>query len=679
MPPNTSPSSPLYGPLQIAVQTIGAAPKAFSYRLDEGMAVPRGAIVEVPLGKGKSLGIVLGVASEKIHESKLKSLGQVIDAPALQPALIHFIEWVADYTLTPTGNIVAMSLGGQNLLAPPKRAQKNKIETGQDHLLPTQTGDAPTLNPAQEEAAAKLRASVKQQKFSVTVLDGVTGSGKTEVYCEAIAAAHAQGKQALLMLPEIALTAQLHQRLAARFGAPPALWHSGLTPAQRKRFWMDVANGKSKLVIGARSALFLPYQSLGIIIVDEEHDTSYKQEEGVIYHARDMAVVRGKMEDIPVVLCSATPSLETVVNVQAGRFKLLHLPERHADAVLPNISLIDVREEKLPPRSWISPTLHKNITAALERGEQTLLFLNRRGYAPLTLCRACGQRLSCPQCTAWMVEHRQNGKHRLICHHCDFSAPYPPACPSCKVEGKLAACGPGIERLEEEVAKLFPHARRATLASDTTGNMQVLHQIVEDMAQGRIDILIGTQIVAKGYHFPRLSLVGVIDGDLGLQGGDLRAAERTFQLLYQVAGRSGRAEAEGHVFIQTTQPNHAVMQDLVRHDRDRLMTTLIDERKKFSMPPFARLASITLSGAMLKNVHAAAQILAQTIPHANGFQVLGPAPAPFALLRGKHRVRFLVTAKRELKIQDFLRQWLANSKISKTVRIHVDVDPQSFI
>jgi primosomal protein N' (replication factor Y) len=649
-----------------------ALPKTLTYLLPEGQAAPRGTLVSVPLGKKKGFGVVLGLSNENIDEAKLKPIEAPLELPPLKNALLDFIMWVAEYTLSSPGNVLAMALGGQSVLAAPKpRKKKEETET----LI---SPEKHPLSPAQEVAANQLVEDVKKHHFAVTLLDGVTGSGKTETYCEAIEAAMAAGRQALVMLPEIALTTQLVGRLAKRFGFQPALWHSGLTPATRRDTWKAVAEGKAKLVVGARSALFLPYADLGVIVVDEEHDGSYKQEDGVIYHARDMAVVRGKMEKIPVVLSSATPSLETVLNMRAKKYQHVHLPERHGQAVLPRIHLVDLRKEQMPRGGWISPTLQNAIRECLQRGEQSLLFLNRRGYAPLTLCRSCGYRFACPQCTAWLVEHRDGGKHRLVCHHCGTAELYPRSCRECKKENTLAACGPGVERLKEEAGKLFPNARIAVMASDTQEHLAALHQTIAAMEAGQIDILIGTQIVAKGYHFPGLTLVGVIDGDLGLQGGDLRAAEHTFQLLAQVAGRSGRVDVHGRVYIQTVQPQHAVMQNLAQYDRDRLVETLIREREKFAMPPYARLATVTLSATDPAAGKEIAKKLAANIPLQADVEVLGPAPAPMAMLRGRFRLRFLVKTAKATKIQEFIRNWLSLVKIPHTTRVSVDIDPQNF-
>ncbi|MHA1107583.1 MAG: replication restart helicase PriA, partial [Alphaproteobacteria bacterium] len=531
-----------------------------------------------------------------------------------------------------------------------------------DSPTPDWRRPGPELSPAQRTAADALCDAVRkaaphgakaEDGFAVTLLDGVTGSGKTEVYFEALAAALSAGRQALVLLPEIALTAQWLDRFKVRFGIRPVEWHSdlgaaqwldrfkvrfGIRPvewhsdlgaAQRRRIWRGVIGGKIRLVVGARSSLFLPFPELGLIVIDEEQDSAFKQEDGVIYNARDMAVVRARMGGFPIVLASATPSLETVVNAGRGRYGKLHLPERHAGASLPEISLIDIRDEDLARQSWVTPTLAAALGDALARDEQAMLFLNRRGYAPLTLCRGCGHRLDCPQCTAWLVEHRLEG--RLACHHCGFTMAQPEHCPKCRAEASFAACGPGVERLAEEIDGLFPSARTAIMASDTVQSPSAAAELVRRMQDRDIDILIGTQIMAKGHHFPLLTLVGVIDADLGLAGGDLRAAERTYQLLHQVAGRAGREERHGHVYLQTCMPEHPVMQALVSGERDAFIAAEAAAREAHHMPPFGRLAALIVSGPDEIAVDAAAGALGRTRPMGEGVTVLGPAPAPFAI------------------------------------------------
>ena len=715
-------------------------PGPLDYRAVPGPGLRPGAFVRVPLGSAERLGVVWdrdsGAHGDGIDEGRLRDVLEILDAPPLGAVMRRFIDWVAAYTLAPPGAVLKMAMSVPKALAPeagvsaylgvpgwPRpegfriTAQRNKVlelladgpprtpadiraETGAgagvikgleaagalavQRLAPPSPFAAPdadlpgpALTPAQAAAAAKLRAAVGAEAFSVTLLDGVTGSGKTEVYFEAIAETLRQGRQALVLLPEIALSAQWLERFAARFGCAPALWHSELGPARRRRTWRAVAEDRAPVVVGARSALFLPYAALGLIVIDEEHDGSYKQEDGVFYSARDMGVVRGHLGALPVVLASATPSLETVVNVARGRYVALHLPERIGSATLPEVGLVDLRAAPPPSGRWLSPPLARALAETLGAGQQALLFLNRRGYAPLTLCRACGHRLECPNCSAWLVEHRASG--RLNCHHCGYALRPPSSCPDCQAEASFAACGPGVERIAEEVSALFPEARQCIMASDTLAGPQSFGDIVAAVTSGAVDILIGTQIIAKGYHFPRLTLVGVVDADLGLSGADLRASERTHQLLTQVAGRAGRAELPGRVLVQTYMPEHAVMAALASGDREAFIAAEKAERKAARMPPFGRLAAVIISGPREGEVDATARALGRVRPDAPGLEVLGPAPAALSLLRGRHRRRFLVKGARDRTLQPILRHWLARVRPGKAVRIQVDVDPVSFL
>ena len=535
----------------------------------------------------------------------------------------------------------------------------------------------PPLSRDQERAAEPLVERVREGRFSVTVLDGVTGSGKTETYFAAIAAALAAGRQVLVLLPEIALGAQWLDRFRRRFGALPAEWHSDVSQSARRDTWRAVATGRARIVVGARSALFLPFPELGLIVVDEEHDASYKQEDGVAYQARDMAVLRASIEEIPIVLVSATPSLETVVNVSRGRYQRVHLPRRHAEAALPKIDLVDMRGQRIEPGRFLSPPLVAALGETLASGEQALLFLNRRGYAPLTLCRACGHRFQCPNCTAWLVEHRFTA--RLVCHHCGYAAPVPALCPECLATGALVPCGPGVERLQEEVVARFPEARAALMVSDLLQGPRAAAELAEAMVEHRYDVLIGTQIVAKGHHFPMLTLVGIVDADLGLIGGDLRATERTYQLLQQVAGRAGRAERPGRVLIQTYMPEQAVMKALAAGDRDRFLEAEAAARRDAELPPFGRLAALIVSAADAEAADFTARALARAAPQLPGLSVFGPAPAPLAILRGRHRRRFLVKAERGVNLQAALRDWLGRVRVSGSARVQVDIDPYSFL
>jgi primosomal protein N' (replication factor Y) len=537
--------------------------------------------------------------------------------------------------------------------------------------------DAATLSPDQRRAARHLVERTGAAGFSVTVLDGVTGSGKTETYFASIASALDAGRQVLVLLPEIALGAQWLDRFRRRFGAEPAQWHSEISQAARRDTWRAVASGRARVVVGARSALFLPFPDLGLIVVDEEHDPSYKQDDGVAYQARDMAVLRASVARIPIVLVSATPSLETVVNIGRGRYAAVHLPRRHGQAALPQIELLDMRRERLPAVRFLAAPLVEAATRTLEAGEQVLFFLNRRGYAPLTLCRACGHRMQCPSCTAWLVEHRFT--RQLQCHHCGHAETVPALCPECLATGSLVPCGPGVERIREEAETRFPGARIALMVSDQLTGPRAASELVEAITAHRYDVLIGTQIVAKGHHFPMLTLVGVVDADLGMTGGDLRAGERTYQLLHQVAGRAGRAERPGRVLIQTYMPEQPVMRALAAGDRDGFLAAEAAARRAAGLPPFGRLAALIVSAADADSVDEAARALARAAPQMPGIAVLGPALAPLAILRGRHRRRFLVKAERDVNLQAVLRDWLGRVRLGGSARLQVDIDPYSFL
>jgi primosomal protein N' (replication factor Y) len=535
----------------------------------------------------------------------------------------------------------------------------------------------PEFSLGQLAAADALRLTVDQGGYTVSLLDGVTGSGKTEVYFEAVAENIRRGRQTLILMPEIALTAGFLDRFSARFGVRPAEWHSQLPPRRRARTWEALAANEVPVIVGARSALFLPYADLGLIVVDEEHDPAYKQEDGAHYHARDMAVVRGSIAKFPVVLASATPSVESEVNARRGRYRRIHLPERFGGAHLPQIEAIDMRTEAPPRGRFISPKLAEAVQHVLERREQALLFLNRRGYAPLTLCRACGFRLHCPNCDAWLVDHRF--KRRLVCHHCGFNTPPPAVCPQCHASESFTAVGPGVERLEQEAAELFPASRILVLSSDLVDTIERLRSELDDVAQGRFDIVIGTQLVAKGHHFPKLNLVGIVDADLGLGNGDPRAAERTFQLLHQVTGRAGREQGRGVGFLQTHQPDHPVMQALILGDREAFYKYEIESRERSGYPPFGRLAALIVSAADKHAAEAFGRALVAHAPTDEAVRVLGPAEAPIAVVRGRYRFRLLLKSARAFDLSGYVRSWLdAAPKPKGNLQLEVDIDPMSF-
>src|SRR5579859_2713154 len=716
---------------RVAVLLPVPLPGPLDYLVGDTPLTP-GDFVRVPLGKHFSTGVVWGPVADPQADFICRPVKESLPVAPLSDELRPFIDWAASYCLVPQGAVLKMAMSVPKALEPEKPppprliaadplpegykvtptrarvmeaawvpqgaadlartagvgAETVKAMAAAGALAEVEGGEidagpqpdphypGPTLSPGQRAAADTLRARIGAG-FAVTLLEGVTGSGKTEVYFEAIAQALAAGRQSLVLLPEIALSAQLLARFEKRFGVLPTVWHSDLGDAERRRAWRAISRGHAKVVVGARSALFLPFPDLGLVVVDEEHDGSYKQDEGVCYHARDMAVVRGHLGGLPVVLASATPSLETAANVEAGRYGKLILPSRHGGASLPEVALVDLRRDPPPRQQWISPPLHKAVEECLAAGEQALLFLNRRGYAPLTLCRGCGFRLQCPQCTAWLVEHKAGG--RLQCHHCGYYARKPEQCPNCQAEHSFTSCGPGVERVAEEAAMLFPPARIAIMASDLLPGPKAAAELVEKMARREIDLLIGTQIVAKGHHFPLLTLVGVIDGDLGLAGGDLRAAERTFQLLSQVSGRAGRAEHPGRVLLQTYQTEAKVMQALAKGDTEGFARAEADDRRVGGWPPFGRLAALIVSGEDSAMVEKAAQQLARIAPRDAAIELLGPAPAPLALLRGRHRRRLLLKAAKQTNLQAYIRHWLGSIDLPRQIRVQVDIDPYSFM
>jgi primosomal protein N' (replication factor Y) len=695
--------------------------------------LPPGSLVEVPLGGRMAIGVIWdGVGDPNIDLAKLKPIRRRLEAPLLPQGLRRLIDWTAAYLVVPPGNVLRLSLPRTVLSPPPTKTvyqsarsypanarltpQRKRILATLANAPPLPAVEAarlagvgqqvvramaqagflnshevssddpaevmrnfkkPALSSNQASAADVLRHRVCASAFSVDLLDGVTGSGKTVVYMEAIAAALSMGRQTLCLVPEISLTDQWLKRFTDRFGAQPIIWHSELGGAARRRAWRAIADGSASVVVGARSATFLPFKNLGLIVIDEEHEAAYKQDDGVRYQARDIAVVRGRLEQASVVLASATPSLETLNNVQRGRYGRVELPSRHGVAVKPEVDLIDLRATPPERGSWLAQPMVESIEKTLSAGEQTLLFLNRRGYAPLTLCRSCGSRVECPSCSAWLVEHRLNG--RLICHHCGFSKRFPNSCEDCGAEGQLTASGPGVERVAEEARKRWPKARIEIASSDTLSGPSAIQEFIRAMVEGEIDIAVGTQVLAKGHHFPNLTLVGIVDGDLGLGGGDLRAGERSFQLLTQASGRAGRAERPGRALIQTHQPDHSVMQALISGDRDAFIDAETAARKYTKLPPFGRLAAIIISGRDSVESERMARAIAKSAPNYDDVRILGPAPAPIAQLRGRWRWRLLVMAARHVDVQAVLRDWIGETISRGGVRVTIDVDPYNFM
>ena len=707
-------------------------PEPFDYRIPEGLKASPGDHVLAPIGARLVRGCVWAVSQSPTVDN-LKPIAEILPGPPLPEETRRFLDWAAKFLVASPGKILSMVVRSEEALRDPtftlvyapsggavgkiteararvlseaakeavapaelaRRAGvsagvvKGLIETGA--LVGSRRLDDPpfpnpdlgregrALSPTQQDAAAVLIRAVAKREFAPILLDGVTGSGKTEVYLEAVAAALAMepDAQVLVLLPEIALTQAVLARFQERFGAAPVEWHSAIGQRARRRAWREVAAGRARLVVGARSALFLPFPNLKLIVIDEEHDGSYKQDDGVAYHARDLSVARAKLGGCAIVMASATPSLETLMNAKSGRYEHVVLKARHGAALLPAIELVDLRETPPEKGRWLSPKLAVAAAEALANGEQALFYINRRGYAPLTLCRACGHRMVSPDTESWLVEHRYSG--RLVCHVTGFSMPRPKECPHCLACDSFVAIGPGVERVEEEVRDLFPQARVEIFSSDTAPDGESVRALVNRMAAGEIDILIGTQIVAKGHNFPRLTMVGVVDADIGLKGGDLRAGERTFQLLSQVAGRAGRADRPGRALIQTYAPDHEAMQALKRQDRDAFLEAEAAMREQAGMPPYGRLAAVIVAGPSDALANAAADHIGEKAPLAHGVDVWGPAPAPLGVIRGQHRKRFLIRADRNIDLSAFMAAWMARIKVPSTIRVQVDMEPYSFL
>ena len=708
-------------------------PEPFDYAVPEGLSVAPGSYVRAPLGKFARTGVVWDVV-EADPERTLKEIEAVFPTPPMPAEMRQFVTFCARYNVAGPGQVLGMALRSRGALSPSPTqtvyattghrtnrmtAAREKVLDAAGRIGPASAADlareagvsssvikglaeagslvanvlptdlpypdpdpfrtGPDLTAEQGQAGDALRAAVKAGGFQPFLLDGITGSGKTEVYFEAISETLAKdpSAQVLVLLPEIALTQAVFDRFEKRFGAGPAPWHSSLSDQQRRRTWREVSHGRARIVTGARSALFLPFANLKLIIVDEEHDTSFKQEDGVRYHARDMAVMRAKLDEACVILASATPALETVVNAEAGRYRRLKLSARPGAAKLPDMQLVDLRANTPEKGHWLSPVLSKALTQTHADGEQSLLFLNRRGYAPLVICKACGERLKSPGTESWLTEHRYT--NRLVCHLTGWSMPKPDKCPMCGAKDSLMGVGPGVERVAEEVRVLLPDANVEIFSSDTAMGGDATRGIVERMAAGEIDVLVGTQIVAKGHNFPNLTLVGVVDADSGLQGGDLRAGERTYQLLSQVAGRAGRAERPGRALIQTYQPDNPAMQALAAGDRDGFLKIERDVREELTLPPFGRMAALVMSAPDPNMAKEIGLLAGQKAPHGDGVTVYGPAPAPISILRGRHRLRFLITAPRDVDLSAYMAAWIKELKLPNAARVAVDIDPYSFL
>ncbi|MCK0127887.1 primosomal protein N' [Erythrobacter sp. F6033] len=719
---------------RVRLLVLNAALGSLDYSVPDGVHVEPGSVVIAPLGPRKVTGIVWDegrLPGADFDLSKLRPILEVVDVPPLAEPLRRLIEWTADYYCAALASVARMVLSSGGALGGPTTTTEYRLSGGTPERMTPQRAAAidalegeqgiirelasiagvsegvlrglvnqgviepvtvaidrpyppadpdfhqPALSADQLDVAKRMVKAVEAKEYAPILLDGVTGSGKTETYFEPVAEAIRLGRQVLVLLPEIALTENFLVRFEQRFGSAPVLWHSSLKSTERRRAWRAISQGTAQVIVGARSALFLPYANLGLIVVDEAHEVSFKQDDGVRYNARDVSVMRARFESIPVVLASATPALESLHMASTGTYELMELPSRFGGAQLPEIKLVNLTEEKPASGRWLSVPIINALEDRLAKGEQSLLFLNRRGYAPLTLCRNCGHRFQCPNCSAWLVEHRLSA--RLACHHCGLETKVPDECPDCGEGDCLVACGPGVERIADEVGELFPEARVAVATSDTLGNPERAAEFIAQAEAKAIDVIVGTQLVTKGFHFPELTLVGVVDADLGLEGGDLRAAERTYQQVAQVAGRAGRGAKPGEVLIQTRHPDAPVIAALANGDRDAFYAAETESRRDAGAPPFGRWAAIIISSEDEKEAREAANRLGDTRPKREDLYILGPAPAPLALLRGRYRYRFLVNARRSANLQKTLREWLDAHQFPPGVRVGVDIDPYSFV
>ncbi len=713
---------------------LNAALGPLDYRVPEGMTVEPGSVVACPLGPRTILGVVWEaerLPGTEVPADKLRPLREILPVPPLTAPLRRLIEWTADYYCAPLAAVARMALSSGGALKGPATTTEYRLSGGLperltpqrqtaiealeheqatirelagiagvsegvlrglvnqgvlepvevdcDRPYPEARADfpAPNLGADQQAAADRLCEAVRVESFAPFLLDGVTGSGKTETYFEPVAEALRMGRQVLVLLPEIALTEAFLKRFEDRFGAAPVLWHSSLKSTERRRAWRAVAAGTAQVVVGARSALFLPFAKLGLIVVDEAHEVSFKQDDGVRYNARDVAVMRARFEGVPAILASATPALESLAMAEAGTYEKIDLPARFGGAELPAIATIDLTKEKPGRGAWLAEPLVAALEDRLAKGEQSLLFLNRRGYAPLTLCRNCGFRFQCPNCSAWLVEHRFSS--RLACHHCGHETAVPEKCPECGEPDCLVACGPGVERIADEVAERLPEARVFVATSDTLNSPGRAAEFVAMVEGGAVDVIVGTQLVTKGFHFPELTLVGVVDADLGLEGGDLRAAERTYQQIAQVAGRAGRGAKPGEVLIQTRHPDAPVIAALAEGDRDAFYEAETEARRFAGAPPFGRWAAIIVSAEEDSDARDAANRIGRAKPDHPNLAIYGPAPAPLSLLRGRYRYRLLINAKRSAALQDIIRGWLGPLDHPTGVRVGIDIDPYSFV
>ena len=642
----------------------------FTYSFTEDQIINIGSIVLVPFRNKNYLGVVRDTSDKTNFDLKKIKLIVDVSSYSLSKKMIKFLEWIASYNLIPKGMVLKMIL-------PKSEAyfdKENEYENNENILTPNDL----KLNDTQTKAREKIEDIISHNEYSTILLDGMPGSGKTEVYFDLIEKNILDKKQSLILFPEVSLTNDFIKRIEKRFGYLPDIWHSKITPSKKKKIIHKIISGRSQILIGTRSALFLPYKNLGILVVDEEHDPSYKQEEKGIYSARDMAVVRASIEKFTLILVSATPSLETIYNIDQKKYFHVKLKNKFSITPEPKITVIDMKKSKLKKNNWVSDELKKTIQKKLSMDQQSLLFINKRGYAPMIICKSCGHKFTCKNCSSYLVEHLKDKK--LLCHHCGYKlGSFQIKCQSCNNEDEsFVDFGAGIEKIYNEIARDFPTAKICLFSSDHIKSSEDLNEKVEKIYNNKFDIIIGTQLITKGYHFPFLTCVGVVDADMTLRGGDLRASEKTYQMLYQVAGRAGRGDIPGEVYLQSYFPENETIKDLTNMDREKFYKKELNIRMRANLPPISKMAAIIVSGRNISDVQQACLKLSKSTPKIDNVDFYGPAPAPLSRLKGKHRLRFLIHEKKGRKIQKIILHWLSKVPQTPGVTITTDIDPQNF-
>ena len=636
----------------------------FTYESDLKLNV--GDYVMVPFGRSKITGVVWDEFEKKNNRNfKIKNVLKKLDVTPLKKTTIKFLNWFSEYNIIPKGMALKLVLLSSNVV---ENFQKDTYKVFETDIKKS------SIKLSEDQKKSLKKMNVSNQKFRVHVLQGTTGSGKTMVYFEALKNIINKGFQGLILLPEIGLTSQFEKKFVEFFGFTPAIWHSGITKKKKEIIWSGIANGEIKVVIGARSSLFLPFKKLGLIIVDEEHDQSYKQDEGVTYNARDMAIARASFENIPINLITAVPSIETYENIKKGKYSISKLEKRYQNASLPNYEIINLNETKLEKQSWLSKKILDKVNFHLDKKDQVLFFLNRRGFSPHVLCNKCFNSYSCPNCSINLVYHKK--KNNLLCHYCGYKSSLKRTCVK-DGDCEFIFSGPGVERISEEVKKYFPSKKIEIFSSDTM-NKKSSSDKLEKIINNEVQILVGTQLISKGFHFPSLNCIVVVDIDLSLQGHDLRGAEKNLQLYHQLSGRAGRTGKPATVYFQTYNTNTKMISDLTNSNPDIFLDRELDIRRQNKLPPFQRFISLILTGDNEAKLEKEAFYFKSFIEKKIEGRILGPVSAPIFRLKRKFRIRMLIRGSKSLKLQNSIAEIIPNYKFSSGIKLSVDVDPINF-